>query len=144
MRSILLCIALCLLMAARISAEAKKSIKPSLADIMLAIIEVESGGNPRARRFEPHLVERYGWESSWAYSYGLTQVVYGFHYKRCGLKSPEDLYNAKTNIKCGTKIFKDCLSKEGSLNDALGCYNGDRTGKYAGRVRRALVRISPR
>lgn len=144
MRSILVYTALCLLMAARISAEAKNAPERSLADIMLAIIQVESGSNPRARRYEPHLVKRYGWESSWAYSYGLTQVVYGFHYKRCGLKSPEDLYDAKTNIKCGTRIFKDCLLKEGSLNKALGCYNGDRTGKYASRVRSALVRISPR
>lgn len=120
----------------------QKPQEPPLATIIRAIIEVESSGNPRAFRFEPHLIKRYGWQKSWGYSYGLTQVVYGFHFKRCGLKSPADLWEPKLNIKCGTKIFLDCRAKTHSLTAALGCYNGDRTGRYARRVEAALARIS--
>lgn len=142
MRSIIAIIAVLFLMAGRISADNKKSNAPSLSDVMVALIKVESSGNPIARRFEPHLVKRYGWPKSWGYSYGLTQVVYGFHYKRCGLKSPADLYNAKINIKCGAQVLKDCQQKTDSLAKALGCYNGDRSGKYARKVMAHLDRIS--
>ncbi len=142
MRSIIAITAVLFLMVGRISAENKKPKAPSLSDIMIALIKVESSGNPRAQRFEPHLVKRYGWPKSWGYSYGLTQVVYGFHHKRCGLKSPTELYDAKINIKCGARIFKDCQQKTDSLADALGCYNGDRSGRYARKVMAHLDRIS--
>ena len=141
MRSIIAITAVLFLMLGRISAENKKTTAPSLSDIMLALIKVESSNNPTARRFEPHLVRRYGWPKSWGYSYGLTQVVYGFHHKRCGLKSPAELYDAKINIKCGARILKDCQEKNDSLVAALGCYNGDRSGKYARKVMAHLDRI---
>ena len=142
MRSIIAITAVLFLMVGRISAENKKIKGPSLSDVMVALIKVESSGNSRARRFEPHLVKRYGWPKSWGYSYGLTQVVYGFHRKRCGLKSPAELYNPKINIRCGAQIFKDCQQKTDSLAAALGCYNGDRSGKYARKVMAHLDRIS--
>lgn len=142
MRSIIAITAVLFLMVGRISAENKKTKAPSLSDIMVALIKVESSGNPGARRFEPHLVKKYGWPKSWGYSYGLTQVVYGFHRKRCGLKSPADLYNPKINIKCGALIFKDCQRKTDSLAAALGCYNGDKSGRYARKVMANLDRIS--
>lgn len=141
MRLIIAIAAVLFLIVGRISAENKKTTAPSLSDIMLALIKVESSGNPTARRFEPHLIKRYGWPKSWGYSYGLTQVVYGFHRRRCGLKSPAELYDAKINIKCGTRIFKECQQKTGSLAEALGCYNGDRSGKYARKVMANLDRI---
>lgn len=102
--------------------------------IMLAIIDVESKGNPRARRLEPQLMKKHGWPAAWATSYGLTQVVYGYHKDKCGLKSPNDLYNPRTNIACGLRVYNDCLKARGSVSGALGCYNGDRTGRYAKRV----------
>lgn len=141
MRSIIAITAVLFLMVGRISAENKKPKALSLSDIMVALIKVESSGNPSARRFEPHLVKRYGWPKSWGYSYGLTQVVYGFHRERCGLKSPAELYDAKINIKCGARIFKDCQQKTDSLAAALGCYNGDRSGRYARKVMAHLDRI---
>jgi soluble lytic murein transglycosylase-like protein len=142
MRSIIAITAVLFLMVGRISAENKKPKPPNLSDIMLALIKVESSSNPNARRFEPHLVKRYKWPKSWGYSYGLTQVVYGFHYKRCGLKSPADLYDPKINIKCGARVLKDCQQKTDSLTAALGCYNGDKSGKYARKVMAHLDRIS--
>ncbi len=141
MRSMIVFTAVLFLMVGRISAENKKPKGPSLSDIMVALIKVESSGNSNAQRFEPHLVKRYGWPKSWGYSYGLTQVVYGFHQKRCGLKSPSELYNAKINIKCGARILKDCQQKTNSLAAALGCYNGDRSGRYARKVMAHLDRI---
>lgn len=102
--------------------------------VMLALIKVESGGDIRARRLEPHLMDRYGFKSHEATSYGLTQVVYGFHKDRCGLKSHTDLYDPITNIDCGAKVLKDCYKRTGSISEALGCYNGDRSGRYARKV----------
>jgi hypothetical protein len=134
MRSVFTVVAVLFLMVGRISAENKKPKAPSVSDIMLALIKVESSGNPLAKKFEPHLVKRYGWRKSWGYSYGLTQVVFGFHYKTCGLKYPSELYNPIKNIKCGTKIFLNCRARFPSLKDALGCYNGDKSGNYAAKV----------
>jgi soluble lytic murein transglycosylase-like protein len=141
MRSVFTVVAVLFLMVGRISAENKKPKGLSLSDIMVALIKVESSGNPLAKRFEPHLVKRYGWRKSWGYSYGLTQVVYGFHRKRCGLKSPAELYDPKINIKCGALVFKDCQQKTDSLGEALGCYNGDKSGRYARKVMAHLDRI---
>jgi soluble lytic murein transglycosylase-like protein len=141
MRLLLAFIAVLFLLVGRIGAEPKKPANPILANVMVALIKVESGGDAKAKRFEPHLVKRYGWPKSWGYSYGLTQVVYGFHRKRCGLKSPAELYDAKINIRCGTRIFKDCQQKTDSLAAALGCYNGDKSGKYARKVMAHLDRI---
>ena len=131
-------VALCLAFALGKQKSSIKISNSNLSQIMLAIIQVESSGNPFAMRYEPHLVKRYGWDKSWGYSYGLTQVVYGFHYKTCNLKSPSELFNPVANIKCGTKIFLHCHARHGSLRGALNCYNGDKSGRYARKVEKIL------
>lgn len=110
--------------------------------VMRALIDVESSGNAKAMRYEPHLQSKYKWPKNWAYSYGLTQVVFGFHKDRCGLSHPEDLFDAKINIECGHKVLRDCYTRHGSLTEALGCYNGDRSGKYANKVLSRMVAVS--
>lgn len=91
--------------------------------VMLALIKVESGGDIRARRLEPHLMAKRGWQAHEATSYGLTQVIYGWHKETCQLKSHTDLYDPITNIDCGAKILKDCIRIKGSLEEGLECYN---------------------
>ena len=131
-------IALCLSIAL---GKQERSVKISgvpLNKIILAIIQVESKGNPFATRYEPHLIKKYKWHKSWGYSYGLMQVVFGFHYKTCNLASPGELFNPLKNIECGSKIFLSCHSRYRSLRGALNCYNGDKSGRYARKVERIL------
>lgn len=106
-------------------------------------------------RFEPALAARHEKDIPnsltdeerrlfWA-SHGVLQVVYGFHYKTCGLKSWLDLHQFKTGIDCGAKIlrnqldrFSDIRNKKDRLFMALRGYNGDvnlpQTADYANTI----------
>lgn len=44
----------------------------------------------------------------WASSHGVLQVIYGFHYKTCGLGLNEwdKLHDPLTNVRCGAKVLK--------------------------------------
>lgn len=96
--------------------------------ILTTIINQESGWNPHTFRHEPHLEAKFGRAGST--SFGLTQVIYGWHKDRCGLSSHLELFDAEVNIRCGIAVFRHCLKsssvkdKSGKLRDALRCYNG--------------------
>lgn len=102
--------------------------------LIASIVTIESGGNRLAKKFEPHLIKKYGWPPEYAYSYGLMQIVYGFHHEFCKLTKIEDLFITRINLNCGYKILKNCAKTNKTLVDTLSCYNGDKTGKYASKV----------
>lgn len=125
--------------------------------LLLALMHQESGKQLRTdrMRYEPHLQGRFkcaAWMNdaeckSYATSWGLTQVVYGFWKERCGLESYSDLLNPEVNVNCGASILGECLKRQGGLGKVeryktcLGQYNGDRTGKYAGEVLQHLTEL---
>lgn len=101
--------------------------------LLMALVEQESSFQPNAGRFEPSLYRRWGSREK-ATSWGLTQVVLGWHGDSCGVRTVKELLVPETNLNCGAKILKNCMDKYGTLRKSLGCYNGDRSGKYASGV----------
>lgn len=82
----------------------------------------------------------------WASSHGVLQIIYGFHYKECGLplNGWDKLHDPETNIRCGATILKSNLARYRSIADAkqrlwsaLRDYNGSE--EYADKV---IVRIA--
>lgn len=135
-------------------APVKRSLRESIADIaraggfdpalIEAIIDVESSWRLDAMRFEPHLAARFRDEglradevTPHATSFGLMQIVYGLHRDRCKLRSHTDLLDAETNVRCGVAVLSACRKREGSVVDALICYNGSEA--YAVRVLSVLA-----
>lgn len=64
--------------------------------------------------------------------YGLMQVRYRVHEKAIKqeypkVKKAEDMFNARTNIFFGTRIFSECASKTTTTQDALMRYSGGST-----------------
>lgn len=125
--------------------------------LLVALMHQESGKQLRTdrMRYEPHLQGRFkcaAWMNdaeckSYATSWGLTQVVYGFWKERCGLESYSDLLNPEINVQCGASILGECLKRRHKLDkmqryrECLGEYNGDRTGRYASEVLQHLTEI---
>lgn len=113
------------------------------AELLRAIAKVESNideGNT-AVRSETHLEAKHGEMDS--KSYGIMQIM-GFNAKSmCNVESWADLVGRKnldTNVDCGARILKKCLERSTAsgkatrYRQALGCYNGDKSGQYAQRV----------
>lgn len=89
------------------------------ARVFLVIGEVESGSGDQIltnhERFEPSLynVFRAQWTPGmneterrrFATSYGIFQIIYGWHKKTCGLSRPEELLDPKTNLRCAIRIW---------------------------------------
>lgn len=82
----------------------------------------------------------------WASSHGVLQVIFGFHYKTCGLAPTEwdRLHDPLINIRCGAKVLKSYADRYKSEPDqskrvwlALRDYNGSE--EYANSV---MLRIS--
>lgn len=101
--------------------------------LLLGLVEQESNFNVTVGRFEPHLMKRFG-KKELATSWGLTQVVWGFHRDLCNVKTVRQLLIPINNVRCGARVLKSCLNRYQSLFDALSCYNGDKTGRYANSV----------
>lgn len=75
--------------------------------IILAIIQVESAFNPKAKN-GPNV--------------GLNQINLRYHRKKF---SGKDYFDVRDNISVGTSIFKDCHDRmKGNLQKSLQCYNG--------------------
>lgn len=92
--------------------------------VMKALVEVESGYNPKA-------VSPVG-------ARGIAQIM-AFNAKRCGLSSPDRLWDATTNLRCGAQILREELDEHGDLKRALTVYNCGRVQcaegqKYAQKV----------
>jgi hypothetical protein len=125
------------------------------AAVIRAMAVQESGhlGSTDRVRFEPHLMSRFKppahlndiEKKFYASSFGLLQVIYGFHAKTCGLKSYSDLLVPKKNAVCAIKVLKANLAQtKGTpaqrMREALRRYNGSgpQAEKYADQV---MVRI---
>lgn len=87
----------------------------------LAFVEVESGFNPNAYRFEQHLNEA---------SYGLMQVLASTA-RDMGLQGPpEDMFDPATSLRIGIAYSRWCwdfltrrLGREPTENEWIGSYN---------------------
>lgn len=92
--------------------------------LVYALIEIESGGNPNAIRFEPHLLRGFTENDRMlASSHGLLQVL-GSNASACGLPSWTSLYDTKNNLACGLSLLFDSYQRTGSIKQALIEYNG--------------------
>lgn len=143
--------------------------------VLRAIAQQESGGYTDTNRVreEPHLLESWRDQNGklhpprikppadlnriekmlWASSHGVLQIIFGFHYKTCGLPENgwDQLHDPLTNIRCGAKILKTNADRyRGTVKDrskrlwfALRDYNG--TGPeaeaYADRVMRRITQL---
>jgi len=125
----------------------KKHKVPAL--LIRAIIEVESGGDPHAIRFEPHHVARITWtrdpaqRRKWASSIGLMQVMAWHLQKHMPSTNYAALYDPEVNIDLGSKILSDCMlrhqksARRDQVRRALVCYNGSEI--YPPKVLQALA-----
>lgn len=105
--------------------------------LILAIIQMESAGNPSAVRYEPEYEKRYILNNAvWrercrsigisskeaATSYGLMQLMFttawGFN-----CRNPKDLFDPNTNIRFGTALVAQKLKKF-DVKETLCSYNG--------------------
>ena len=119
--------------------EAKKNRLDKV--LLMAVIEVESAGDPKAYRFEPAFWERYlknndDWKDRDAKevsaSYGLMQLMYTTAWGLGWRGDGPDLYEPVINIKLGAKLLHDLIksiakSPDNSLwpiDIALARYNG--------------------
>lgn len=126
---------------------------PSAVIRAMAVQESGHLGSTDRVRFEPHLMNRFKppahlndiEKKFYASSFGLLQVIYGFHAKTCSLKSYSELLIPEKNIRCGVTVLKTNLAQtKGTpaqrMREALRRYNGSgpQAEKYADRV---MVRI---
>lgn len=109
-----------------------KGIDPLL---IVAVMAVESSFNPRA-------VSNMG-------AQGLMQVIPRFHMdKMDGKRSRHALFDPDLNVRVGTRVLSEGLTRYGSLQNALQYYNGslgDRSLRYTRKVmalKRRLVAVA--
>lgn len=124
------------------------SLKPELVE---ALIQIESKGDPQAIRFEPHLLTGTSeLDRLKASSHGLLQVLGSWVGKCPDIGTWADLYEPSKNIRCGVHILKSELDRTGSVRRALIGYNGgarcelnqkclSQAGPYADKVMAALT-----
>lgn len=80
-------------------------------ELLLAIIAIES-------RFNPYAQSSVG-------AQGLTQVMTHVHIDKFQtFGGAYAVFDPLSNLKVGTQILKDCISKMGSIQDGLSCYVG--------------------
>lgn len=91
-------------------------------EVVLALIEAESGGDPNA-------VSDHG-------AIGLMQVVHRFHWDRMERLGVTDLYDPYSNILVGVDYLTEMFDKYHELPIALMCYN---EGEYDGAPERAMA-----
>jgi soluble lytic murein transglycosylase-like protein len=105
--------------------------------LILAMIQMESGGNPDAKRYEPAYERRYILNNKvWiercrnggfstreaATSYGLMQLMFPTAWGY-GARKPGELYDPARNISIGVALMASKLKKY-NTKEALAAYNG--------------------
>ena len=132
--------------------EAKKNRLDKL--LLMAVIEVESAGDPKAYRFEPafwntYLKNNEEWSDRDAKevsaSYGLMQLMYTTAWSLGWRGDGPDLYDPVINIKLGAKLLHELMDRITKSPDssiwpidiALARYNGGFKGNpdTSGRLR---------
>lgn len=111
-----------------LSAATESGIPPS---ILLGLFWTESKFAERATRSELHLCRRHGWEGSLCTSYGLGQIIFGYHARLCGLSSPKELERMPIAVTCTAKVLRYFVEIEnGNIKKGLRRFNGlGRKGK---------------
>ncbi len=113
--------------------------------LFAALVIQESGGDPKASRYEPkyeaknvtgksrwNKARALGWsDHDLATSWGLAQVLgataweMGFHYPPAAILDPD------ANLKLGARYLRSKLAKWGNVYEALLAYNGGDGAVYA-------------
>lgn len=123
----------------------KYAVKYQLSQaLILAVIQMESGGNEKAFRFEPGFYDHYlknnlNWQNIMrernyvpeqvSSSYGLMQLMYTTAWMLGFRGYPEQLYDPEINIDIGCKYLRQLMDKyDGNHMLALAHYNGGSTG----------------
>ena len=103
------------------------------ADLIQALIQVESNNKPDAIGFNPHLEPKYG--KMGAADHSLMQVNGQWvNTKMCPeAQTWKDLYKPEVNLTCGTRILADAIRSTKSIEDALVVYNCGKTNCEKGR-----------
>jgi soluble lytic murein transglycosylase-like protein len=113
----------------------KASLKYGIPkEILMAIISVESGFNPRA----------YNKNKDGTEDRGLMQVNYQHNLglmKEYGITDPEQLYNPELNIEVGARILYENYKRFGNWVMAIKAYNGLKADNWD-YVRRVLNKAS--
>lgn len=115
--------------------------------LIFAVIQMESGGNEKAYRYEPRYYKRYIEKNlDWnllmirdgytprdvAASYGLMQLMFPTAYPYKKNLTPAELYEPDTNVRIGTAYLAGLLKKyDGDKLQALAHYNGGAGGARA-------------
>lgn len=115
--------------------------------LIFAVIQMESGGNEKAYRYEPGYYRRYieknlDWKflmmkhgytpRDVAASYGLMQLMFPTAYPYKKNLTPTELYEPDTNVRIGTAYLAGLLKKyDGDKLQALAHYNGGAGGARA-------------
>lgn len=117
--------------------------------LVMAVIQMESGGNAGAKRYEPGYFRAYvetnpKWLKvsretgiplqSIATSYGLMQMMFATSWGY-GCKSVEQAQDPSQSIRFGTAHLKTLLDKY-PIGEALAAYNGGKGGAAAWRAKR--------
>jgi soluble lytic murein transglycosylase-like protein len=97
-------------------------------ELLRAIVQVESGGDPYALN----------WNPNGSYDYGLTQINSSW-YRTLGRDRWEALtQDACYNLKIGAWVLRQCLDKLGYTWRGLGCYNATTDRKRARYARKVI------
>lgn len=113
----------------------RQGVNPQVA---LAIVHTETRGRHNSR--------------SPVGAIGLMQIM-PFNSKRCGLSSPDELWDIDTNIRCGIQILREELENyDGDIDRASRVYNGGpkalkvkipESENYAAQVKNYLAKTTP-
>jgi len=113
----------------------KASLKYGIPkEILMAIISIESGFNPRA----------YNKNKDGTEDRGLMQVNYQHNLslmKEYGITDPEQLYDPELNIEIGARILYENYKKFGNWVMAIKAYNGLKADNWD-YVRKVLSKVS--
>ena len=135
-----------------IEKESKKQGIPS--NIIKALVLVESSGNPDAIKFERSwknfyhkkypMTDEYSSEEEYNKvfsSIGLMQISYVIWGDFCELEHYSELFDSKTNLKCGISILKNCIDKTSNVYQCLieyncgsRCSNVNKASMYANKI----------
>ena len=113
----------------------KASLKYGIPkEILMAIISIESGFNPRA----------YNKNKDGTEDRGLMQVNYQHNLslmKEYGITDPEQLYDPELNVEIGARILYENYKKFGNWVMAIKAYNGLKADNWD-YVRKVLSKVS--
>ncbi len=106
------------------------------ANTIKAVIAVESSGNPRATRFEPHIYSRalngeygLGDPKKLATSHGLFQIM-GFNYEAAGFGSVEEMVTTMQTSEGQLKAFGNFVLNNPKIHRALKNKNWEQFARY--------------